>query len=98
RREARVGDEGELVLLEDQDRSKWRRPQIEAGVRLVEEALLMRRPGSYQGPAAIAAGHAGAAAAAGADRPPNAVLFDQPLPYQRTTRIQAKPAVSVYFA
>src|SRR5262249_14878476 len=48
RRKARVSDDGDLVLLEDQDRTKWKRPQIEEGIRLVEQALRLRRPGSYQ--------------------------------------------------
>src|SRR5262249_6147784 len=58
RREARVSDEGDLVLLENQDRSKWNRPQIEEGIRLIERALRMGRPGPYQIQGAIAAVHA----------------------------------------
>jgi len=42
RREARVSDEGELVLLEDQDRTKWKRAQIEEGVQLVEAGSLKK--------------------------------------------------------
>ena len=67
RRNARVSDGGELVLLGDQDRTKWNRAQIDEGARLVEEALLQRRPGSYQVQAAIAAVHAEAATAADTD-------------------------------
>src|SRR5262249_160425 len=69
RREARVSDEGDLVLLENQDRSKWNRPQIEEGVRLVERALRIGRPGPYQIQGAIAAVHAEAATAADTDWP-----------------------------
>jgi RNA polymerase sigma-70 factor (ECF subfamily) len=98
RREARVSDEGELVLLEDQDRTKWRRTQIEEGVRLVEGALLMRRPGSYQVQAAIAAVHAEAATAADTDWPQIAVLYDQLLHYERTPVIELNRAVAVSFA
>jgi RNA polymerase sigma-70 factor, ECF subfamily len=98
RRDARVSDEGELVLLEDQDRSKWKHPQIEEGVRLVEKALLMRRPGSYQVQAAIAAVHAEAATAADTDWPQIAVLYDQLLHYERTPVIELNRAVAVSFA
>jgi len=58
RREARVNDEGELVTLEEQDRSRWDAREIEEGVRLVQQALRLRRVGSYQLQAAIAAVHA----------------------------------------
>jgi len=58
RRDARVNAAGELVPLEEQDRSTWHREQIEEGVRLVERALRMRRPGPYQLQAAISAIHA----------------------------------------
>jgi RNA polymerase sigma-70 factor, ECF subfamily len=63
RREARVGPEGELVLLADQDRMRWDRAKIEEGRHLVERALRMRRPGPYQLQAAIAALHDEAASA-----------------------------------
>jgi len=58
RREARVNDEGELVTLEEQDRSRWDAREIEEGVRLLQQALRLRRVGSYQLQAAIAAVHA----------------------------------------
>ncbi len=58
RREARVGPHGELVLLDEQDRSRWDRAAIVEGVALVERALSMGRPGPYQIQAAIAAVHA----------------------------------------
>jgi RNA polymerase sigma-70 factor (ECF subfamily) len=58
RREARVGPEGELVLLEDQDRSLWNRARIEEGLHVLERAVSLRRPGPYQLQAAIAASHA----------------------------------------
>jgi RNA polymerase sigma-70 factor (ECF subfamily) len=57
RREARVGAHGELVLLDDQDRSLWDRERIAEGQELVERALRMARPGPYQVQAAIAALH-----------------------------------------
>ncbi|MGH9243723.1 MAG: RNA polymerase sigma factor [Acidimicrobiales bacterium] len=63
RREARVDDAGRMVLLPDQDRSRWDRSQIADGVQLVEAALRRDRPGPYQLQAAIAAVHCEAATA-----------------------------------
>jgi RNA polymerase sigma-70 factor, ECF subfamily len=57
RRDARTGPAGELVLLEDQDRSLWDRGRIEEGTNVLERALALRRPGPYQLQAAIAALH-----------------------------------------
>jgi RNA polymerase sigma-70 factor (ECF subfamily) len=58
RRDARVNDQGELVTLEEQDRSLWNAAEIEEGVNLVQKALRLRRVGKYQLQAAIAAVHA----------------------------------------
>ena len=58
RRAARVGAEGEIVLLEDQDRSLWDDVRIAEGLRVLDRAVSLRRPGSYQLQAAIAAAHA----------------------------------------
>jgi RNA polymerase sigma-70 factor (ECF subfamily) len=58
RRAARVGPDGELVLLEDQDRSLWDAERIEEGLRVLERAASYRRAGPYQLQAAIAAAHA----------------------------------------
>ncbi|KMO35952.1 RNA polymerase sigma factor [Methylobacterium aquaticum] len=55
---ARVDADGEIVLLEDQDRGLWRRPMIAEGLALVDKAMRHRRPGPYQVQAAIAALHA----------------------------------------
>ena len=57
RRAARVGADGELVLLEDQDRSLWNRDRIAEGQRVLERALSLRQVGPYQLQAAIAAAH-----------------------------------------
>jgi RNA polymerase sigma-70 factor (ECF subfamily) len=57
RREARTGPDGELVLLEDQDRSAWDRARIDEGRELLDRALRMRRIGPNQLQAAIAALH-----------------------------------------
>ena len=58
RRPARASSEGELILLEEQNRSLWNREQIEEGVSLVERALSSRRIGPYSLQAAIGAIHA----------------------------------------
>ena len=58
RRAARVGADGEIVLLEDQDRSLWSAERIGEGLRVLERAVSLRRPGPYQLQAAIAAAHA----------------------------------------
>jgi RNA polymerase sigma-70 factor, ECF subfamily len=58
RRAARVGSDGEIVLLEDQDRSLWNVTRIDEGIRMLDRAVSLRRPGPYQLQAAIAAAHA----------------------------------------
>jgi RNA polymerase sigma-70 factor (ECF subfamily) len=58
RRAARVGADGEVVLLEDQDRTLWNRVRIDEGLRVLERAVSLRRPGPYQLQAAIGAAHA----------------------------------------
>ena len=67
RREARVGAAGELILLDDQDRSRWDAARITEGQALVARALGERRPGPYQLQAAIAALHDEAATPADTD-------------------------------
>jgi len=76
RRAARTSPEGELVLLDDQDRSLWNRDQIAEGSALVERALSSRRFGPYTLQAAIAAIHAGAPNAAATDWAQIAGLYD----------------------
>ncbi len=58
RRAARVGPSGELVLLEDQDRSLWSSDRIDEGIRVLDRALALRESGPYVLQAAIAAAHA----------------------------------------
>jgi RNA polymerase sigma-70 factor, ECF subfamily len=67
RRAARATADGELVLMDEQDRSLWNRDQIAEGSTLVERALLLRRIGPYTLQAAIAALHAEAPSAARTD-------------------------------
>ena len=60
RRKARTDEAGDLVPLEDQDRTRWNRKQIEEGDRLLRRALARRHPGPYQLQAAISGVHAAA--------------------------------------
>jgi RNA polymerase sigma-70 factor (ECF subfamily) len=76
RRAARATPEGELVLLEDQDRSLWNREQIAEGLVLVERALASRRFGPYVIQAAIVSVHAQAPTAAATDWAQIAGLYD----------------------
>jgi len=76
RRAARSSPSGELVLLDQQDRSLWNREQIAEGLALVERALFSRRFGPYTLQAAIAAVHAQAATAAATDWAQIVGLYD----------------------
>lgn len=58
RREARVASTGELILLNEQDRTRWDRDKIQEGTSILEEALTLYDPGPYQVQAAISALHA----------------------------------------
>ena len=76
RRAARTSPSGDLILLEDQDRSLWNREQIAEGLALVERALSSRRFGPYTLQAAIAAVHAEAPEASATDWPQIVGLYD----------------------
>ena len=76
RRTARTSPDGDIVLLDDQDRSLWDRGQIAEGAALVERALASRRIGPYTLQAAIAAAHARAETAAATDWDEIAGLYD----------------------
>jgi RNA polymerase sigma-70 factor (ECF subfamily) len=75
RRDARTNAAGELVTLEEQNRSLWIADQIEEGVRVLERALGLHHPGPYQLQAAIAAVHAEAPSAADTDWAQIAALY-----------------------
>lgn len=87
RRAARSSPTGELILLENQDRSLWNREQIAEGVALVEKALSSRRFGPYTLQAVIAAVHAEAESAAATDWRQIVAIYDQ------LVRIQPSPVV-----
>jgi RNA polymerase sigma-70 factor (ECF subfamily) len=87
RHAARTSATGELILLEDQDRSLWNREQIAEGLALLEKALTSQRFGSYTLQAAIAAVHAKAEPVAATDWRQIVALYD------RLLRIQPSPVV-----
>jgi RNA polymerase sigma-70 factor (ECF subfamily) len=95
RRDARTGDAGELVLLADQDRSRWDRAKIAEGEQLLEEALRAGRPGPYQLHAAIAACHSCAPGADQTDWREIAALYGELIRYEPTAVIEANRAVAV---
>src|SRR6202051_5134248 len=89
RRAARTSPTGELILLENQDRSLWNREQIAEGVALVEKALNFRRFGAYTLQAGIAAVHAEAESSAATDWRQIVAL------YNRLVLIQPSPVVEL---
>jgi RNA polymerase sigma-70 factor (ECF subfamily) len=95
---ARADEDGALVLLTDQDRSRWERHRLDEGRSLVEMALAQRRPGPYQLQAAIAACHADAATAADTDWRQVAALYSELLRFDPSPVIEANRAVAVAYA
>jgi RNA polymerase sigma-70 factor (ECF subfamily) len=98
RREARVGPDGEIVLLEDQDRSRWERAKIEEGWALLDRALRMRRPGPYQLQAAIASLHDEAATPTATDWTQIAALYAGLVAMTPSPVIELNRAVAVAMA
>jgi RNA polymerase sigma-70 factor (ECF subfamily) len=95
RRAARATPEGDVILLEDQDRSLWNRAMIAEGVALVERALSSRRAGPYALQAAIAALHAGAATPGDTDWNEIVGLYDALLRRDPSPVIELNRAVAV---
>ena len=89
RHRARTSPEGELILLEDQDRTLWNPEQIREGKEILDRALRSRRAGYYQVQAAIAALHADAPAAADTDWPQIVALYGELM------RIHPSPVVAL---
>jgi RNA polymerase sigma-70 factor, ECF subfamily len=86
---ARIGADGAIVLLEDQDRSLWDRKAIDEGLALVDKAMRHRRPGPYQVQAAIAALHVRAA------RPQDTDWAQIDLLYGALEQLQPSPVVTL---
>jgi RNA polymerase sigma-70 factor (ECF subfamily) len=95
RRAARTTPAGDLIPLEDQDRSRWNRAQIVEGTALVEHALSSRRIGPYALQAAISAVHAEATDAASTDWPQIVGLYDVLLRAEPSPIIELNRAVAV---
>jgi RNA polymerase sigma-70 factor, ECF subfamily len=89
RRAARTSPDGDLILLEQQDRSLWNRDQISEGISLTESALRSRSFGAYTLQAAVAAVHAESSSAASTDWRQITLL------YGRLLRIQPSPVVEL---
>jgi RNA polymerase sigma-70 factor, ECF subfamily len=98
RREARVGADGSLVLLEDQDRTRWDRGRIAEGLRVLERAASLRANGPYQLQAAIAAVHSRAASPAATDWPAIVALYDRLLCLTPSPVVELNRAVAVAMA
>lgn len=92
RRSARMNSQGQLVPLEEQDRSRWNREQISEGVRLAGQALLRRGIGPYQLQAAIAALHGEA------ERPEDTDWRQISALYEELEKISSSPVVSLNHA
>jgi RNA polymerase sigma-70 factor (ECF subfamily) len=95
RRAARVDAHGELVLLADQDRSRWDRALIEEGQAIVRSSLRVGRPGPHQVQAAIAAVHSDAPDAATTDWAQIVALYDLLWSMQPTAVVALNRAIAV---
>jgi RNA polymerase sigma-70 factor (ECF subfamily) len=95
RRAARTSSDGDLILLEQQDRSLWNRDQIAEGISLTESALRSRRFGAYTLQAAIAAVHAESPSVASTDWRQITLLYDQLLRVQPSPVVELNRAVAV---
>jgi RNA polymerase sigma-70 factor (ECF subfamily) len=95
RRAARTSPDGELILLEQQDRSLWNRDQIAEGISLTERALASHRFGAYTLQAAIAAVHAESFSADSTDWRQITLLYDRLLRIQPSPVVELNRAVAV---
>ena len=95
RRAARSSAEGELILLDQQDRSLWNKDQIAEGILLTESALRSRRFGAYTLQAAIAAVHAASSSPASTDWREITLLYDRLLQIHPSPVVELNRAVAV---
>lgn len=95
RRHARTSSTGDLILLEDQDRSLWDRNMIEEGLTLVERAFLNKPPGPYTLQAAIAALHAEAARPDATDWAQITALYNMLLRINPSPIIELNRAIAI---
>jgi RNA polymerase sigma factor (sigma-70 family) len=94
---ARIGAEGRLVLLQQQDRSLWDRPAIEAATALLERASKAGRPGPYQVQAAIVACHAEAPSWEETDWPQIQALYDVLLRFDPSPIVALNRAIALRY-
>jgi RNA polymerase sigma-70 factor (ECF subfamily) len=97
RADARFDARGRLLLLKDQDRSRWNRTAIKESVALIEEAALLRRPGPYQVQAAIAACHAEAPDWEATDWAQILILYQALLHYWPTPVVRLNQAIALRY-
>jgi RNA polymerase sigma-70 factor (ECF subfamily) len=95
RADARFGADGSLILLPDQDRSRWNRPAIDEAVELLRQAERMGRPGPYQLQAAILASHALAPSWADTPWPAVVTLYDELYRFQPTPVVALNRALAL---
>ncbi len=95
RREARLSAAGDIVVLDEQDRTRWNHAQIDEGAALVERALTSRRFGPYSVQAAIAAVHSHAATPGATDWNEIVGLYDVLLRLQPSPVVELNRAVAV---
>jgi len=98
RRATRVDARGDVVLLDEQDRTRWDHDKIDDGLAILDRALARRRPGPYQVQAAIAACHARAAAAEATDWPQIAGLYGELMRMNPSPVVELNRAVAVAMA
>ena len=98
RRQARVGPAGDLIVLEEQDRSLWDRAEIDEGLNVLDRALRLNRPGAYQIQAAIAALHVQAPNAEATDWAEIAALYERLLDFTASPVVELNRAVAVAMA
>ncbi len=98
RRVGRTDSRGDMLTLEEQDRSLWDRGRIEEGAALAQRSLQMRRPGPYQLQAAIAALHAEPARPDDTDWRQIALLYNELLRIQPTAVVELNRAAAVAMA
>jgi RNA polymerase sigma-70 factor (ECF subfamily) len=95
RRNARTAASGELVLLSEQDRSRWSRPLLDEGLALVRSLVRRNQPGPYQIQAAIQAVHASADDAADTDWSQIVALYDQLMVFTPTPVVALNRAAAI---
>lgn len=98
RREARQNAAGDLILLDEQNRSLWDRAKIREGIAVLDEALALRAPGPYQVQAAISALHAETASAQDTDWWQIAALYEALVAMMPSPVVEVNRAVAVAMA